>query len=157
MVDIFINDDDFGEFFKNLGELPDNFDTRSVVTQLSQFISARIKIRTDSGVDADLLPFTAYAVSTSRDRASRGRVTNKVTLQDTGQMMAALGARTVSDNEAVVGFFDAIQQRKAIIQQLGLGNVPTRAFFGISDKDTVTTAGINKIMGAEMDRALDEL
>ena len=108
------------QFLKvGLGDLPKNFRTRKVASEIASFVTARIKVRTLSGVDRDLKPFAPYAPSTKRARAKRGRQVDKVDLYDTGQMQGALGYEVNSDTEATVKFIDAIQQKKAAYHQFG--------------------------------------
>ena len=143
-------------FIKSLEKIPNKFDTRKVVTDSANFLSARMKTRTKSGTDRDNSPFEPYSDSYKKFRAKKGRRA-QVDLTFSGQMIASISATTKSDVLAVVRIADAIQQKKAIIHQLGLGVMPKRPFFGISDKDTVAIRGVDKIFERELDKRLKEL
>lgn len=143
-------------FLDDLAELPDNFDTRKLVTDIANTIAARIKVRTGQGKDVKLKPFAPYSDSYKAFRAKKGRQTSPVNLQFTGRMLAGVFARTVSPTEARVGIGSAIEQRKGIIHQLGLGKMPKREWFGVSPRDTTTQRAIDKLEQEALDRAIDK-
>lgn len=142
----------------NLGDtLPKAFDTRKVVSDIADFVSGHMKARTLKGLDRDLEPFVGYAPSTAKQRAKRGRQTGHVDLFDKGHMQAAIGTRIDSDTEATVGLFSAIEGKKAIVHQLGLGKMPQREFFGIGKDDAIAQEAIQKIPEDELDRAIKQI
>lgn len=142
----------------NLGEnLPKAFDTRKVVSDIADFVSGYMKARTLKGIDRDLEPFRPYSPGYARYRASRGRQINHVDLFFLGHMQAAIGARVDSDTEATVGLFSAIEGKKAIVHQLGIGHMPQREFFGIGRDDAIAQEAIQKIPEAELDKAIKSI
>lgn len=141
----------------NLGQkLPKGFNTRKVVENIAIYASAFMKTRTLKGKDVDNTAFVPYAPSTKKSRAKRGRQVSVVDLFDTGKMQAGIGHRVLSDTEAIVAPFDAIQGKKAISHQLGLGHNPVRKFFGLSTNDSVSNKGIEKIVTDELNKAIND-
>lgn len=137
----------------DLEGLPDDLNTRRMVTSLSMFLSARMKSRTLQGLDVEMNQFAPYSPSYEAFRAKKGRGTN-VDLTFSGQMLAGIIPTTISDTEAKVSMADAVQGRKGIIHQMGLGPVPERRFFGISDGDHTAKAGIDRIFNDSIDLAV---
>jgi hypothetical protein len=132
-------------FLKHLGErIESGFDSRKAVTDSARLVASLIKRRTKAGLDADLKPFTPY---------KRGRKSGRVDLDASGRMLGAIEVRILSDTEAVVGIFDKVQQRKAVVHQLGLGKIPVRRFFGVSSADVDTLAGIERIFAKELGKS----
>ena len=158
MAIVEIDNSELVTFLKlNLGEkLPESFDTRRLVTNIADFAAGYMKTRTLRGVDRDLAPFVAYAPSTVKYRQKKGRQTAHVDLFFSGHMHAGIGARTVSDTEAVVGFFSAAESRKAIAHQMGLKKMPQRRFFGLGEDDSFAMSQIQKIHEQELDSAIKE-
>lgn len=132
-------------FLKDLGErIEKGFDTKNAVTESARLVASLIRRRTKAGLDADLKPFTPY---------KRGKKGGRVDLDASGEMLGAIEVRVVSDTEAMVGIFDPVQQRKAIVHQLGLGKMPVRRFFGVSRSDVDTLSAIERIFVREMNKA----
>ncbi len=132
-------------FLKDLGErIEKGFDTKNAVTESARLAASLIRRRTKAGLDADLKPFTPY---------KRGKKGGRVDLDASGEMLAAIEVRVVSDTKAMVGIFDPVQQRKAIVHQLGLGKMPVRRFFGVSRSDVDTLSAIERIFVREMNKA----
>ncbi len=132
-------------FLKDLGErIEKGFDTKNAVTESARLAASLIRRRTKAGLDADLKPFTPY---------KRGKKGGRVDLDASGEMLGAIEVRVVSDTEAMVGIFDPVQQRKAIVHQLGLGKMPVRRFFGVSRSDVDTLSAIERIFVREMNKA----
>jgi len=132
-------------FLKNLGRsLEKNFDSRKAVTESAHLVASLIKQRTKAGLDVDLRPFTSY---------KSGKGGGRVDLSSSGEMLGAIEVRVVSDTEAVIGIFDPLQQRKAVVHQLGLSKMPVRRFFGVSGSDTDTLSAIERIFVRELDKA----
>ncbi len=160
MADFFRIDvsDVMGYLKINLGEkLPKGFNTRKMVSDIADFMTARMKVRTLQGRDTTLQPFKPYAPRTVKSRAKRGRQTSVVDLFDTGKMLAGIGGRVLSDTEAQVSIFDAIQGKKAAAHQFGTKHMPVRRFFGVSTEDTIAIKGIEKIVSDELDKALKSI
>ena len=142
---ITINTKGLASFLKDLGErIEKGFDTKKAVTESARLVASLIRRRTKAGLDADLRPFTPY-----KHRKKGGRVD----LDASGEMLGALEVRVVSDTEAVVGIFDPVQRRKAIVHQLGLGRMPVRRFFGVSGSDADTLSAIERIFVRELNKA----
>ncbi len=132
-------------FLKDLGErIEKGFDSKKAVTDSARLVASLIKQRTKAGLDSDLRPFTPY---------KRGKKGGRVDLDASGEMLGAIEVRVVSDTEAVVGIFDPVQQRKAIVHQLGLSRMPVRRFFGVSRSDTDTISAIERIFVRELNKA----
>lgn len=132
-------------FLKDLGErIEKGFDSKKAVTESARLVAALIKRRTKAGLDADLKPFFPY---------KRGKKGRRVDLDASGEMLGAIEVRVVSDTEAVVGIFDPVQQKKAIVHQLGLGRMPMRRFFGVSRSDIDTISAIERIFVRELNKA----
>lgn len=138
------------DFLDTLGaRIEKNFDSKGSLKESADFLADLIRKRTLSGLDVDLKPF---ARSSSGSGASQ-----KVNLVDTGQMVNSIEARVISDTEAVVGIFDPVQQRKAIIHQLGLGNAPQRRFLGLSDQDRGSIDQIVAIFAKRLNEAITRI
>lgn len=154
-----IDASDVTTFLKiNLGEkLPKGFNTRKVVSDIADYISAYMKVRTLKGKDVDNNAFVPYAERTKKSRSKRGRQVSVVDLFDTGKMFAGIGSRVLSDTEAIVAPYDAFAGKKAIIHQLGLGHNPQRKFFGISSNDPAPIQKIQKIAEDELDKTIKNI
>ncbi len=136
-------------FLKDLGEkIEKGFDTKNAVTESARLVASLIRRRTKAGLDADVKPFTPY---------KRGKKGGRVDLDASGEMLGAIEVRVVSDTEAMVGIFDPVQQRKAIVHQLGLGKMPVRRFFGVSRSDVNTLSAIERIFVREMNKAAEKV
>jgi len=132
-------------FLKALGErIEKGFDSKKAVTESARLVASLIRRRTKAGLDADLRPFTPY---------KHGKKGGRVDLDASGKMLGAIEVKVVSDTEAVVGIFDRVQQRKAIVHQLGLGSMPMRRFFGVSGSDVDTLSAIERIFVRELNKA----
>lgn len=153
-----------------VGNVRKDLDTRRLTSDISAFVAGRIKTRTLSGKDKFNSSFAPYTKGTKAQRKRKGRQTARVDLFDSGQMQAAIGTEQISDTEARVGFFDAIQRKKALLHNFG-GRVtrnrifgkfitsytvdyPRRAFFGTSDEDQTTVDGINMLIKEAEERAV---
>ena len=135
-------------FLNTLGaRIEKNFNSKAALKESGDLIADIIRKRTLSGRDVDLKPFAKSAKNRSE----------KVDLVDTGKMINSIEARVLNENEAVVGIFDPIQQKKAIIHQLGLGGIPQRRFFGISDQDTQSIDQIVAIFAKHLNVALNKV
>jgi len=102
--------------------------------EAAMMLVQRIISRTERGVDADGNPFAPYASSTARDRSRRGRRTQRVTLSDTGKLMAAITHR-VSGGAAEVYFSNRTRGRIAHWLNEGTRRMPQRRFFAASERD----------------------
>lgn len=134
--------------------LPAGFPTKELMTDIGDYVAARIKTRTLAGKDVDLSPFVAYAPSTVKQRAKKGLQTSHVDLFASGKMLAAVGRLTTTSNEVLIGLSSGIEAKKAIIHKLGLG-LPKRDWFGIGT-DKVMTEGITKIADEALDKAIKD-
>ena len=138
------------DFLNNLrARIEKNFDSKKALKESADFIADLIRKRTISGRDVDLKPFE------SSKSGSGG--SQKVNLVDTGKMLDSIESRVLSNTEAVVGIFDPVQQKKAIIHQLGLGRTPQRRFFGISNQDTVAIDHIIWIFAKQLNNAVEKI
>lgn len=134
------------EFLNTIGaRIQKNFDSKKALKESGDLIADIIRKRTLSGRDVDLQPF------------AKSKGSEKVNLVDTGRMLGSIETKVLSDTEAVVGIFDPFQQKKAIIHQLGLGGVPQRRFFGISDGDTATIDQIVAIFAKHVSQAVSKV
>lgn len=115
--------------------------TDADLDEVADYLVTRILGRTRRGVDVYGQPFTPYAASTRRDRDARGRTTSRVTLQDTGKMLASMRGRGQA-GAALVYFASRTQGRKARWHDEGLGDNPERHFLGASDADLDGAADI---------------
>ena len=68
-----IDNKELDVFLKSVEKLPTKFDTRKVVTDSANFLSARMKTRTKGGTDRDNSPFEPYSDSYSKFRRKKGR------------------------------------------------------------------------------------
>jgi phage gpG-like protein len=133
------------DFLSTLGaRIEKNFDSKKALKESADFIADVIRKRTLSGRDVDLKPFAK----------SKAGGSEKVTLADTGKMLNSIESKVISDTEAVVGIFDPIQQKKAIVHQLGLGKTPQRRFFGISEQDAGSIDQIVSIFAKHINSAI---
>ncbi|MCA9809139.1 MAG: hypothetical protein AB7I96_13855 [Candidatus Dadabacteria bacterium] len=140
---ITVDTSELAEFLNSLGaRLEKGFDSRKALLESGQLIASLIKTRTKSGKDVDGKPFAPY-------KGNGG----KVDLDASGEMLGAIEVRLVSDTEAVVGIFDPVQARKAIIHQMGLGKMPRRRFFGLGRDAAGVTAEIEAIFVRELGKA----
>lgn len=94
-----------------------------------------IKQRTLSGKDVQGRPFKRYAAATRKDRTERGRQTAHVDLMDKGNMLAAMTVRGRGPNKAEITFANAVEAAKALGHVRGVGRLPKREFFGLSDDE----------------------
>jgi phage gpG-like protein len=144
---ITIDTSELTEFLKSLGaRLEKGFDSRKALLESGRLIASLIKTRTKSGKDADGKPFAPY----------KGRG-GRVDLDASGEMLGAIEVRLVSDTEAVVGIFDPVQARKAVIHQMGLGKMPARRFFGLGRDAAGVTAEIGAIFARELGKATGKI
>lgn len=144
---ITIDTSELAEFLKSLGaRLGKGFDSRSALLESGRLIASLIKTRTRSGKDVDGKPFAPY-------KSKRGRVD----LDASGEMLGAIEVRLVSDTEAVVGIFDPVQARKAIVHQMGLGKMPARRFFGVGKDAAGVMAEIEAIFEREIGKATGKI
>ena len=149
MVVIQFDTKELTDFLSTLGaRIEKNFDSKKALKESADFIADVIRKRTLSGRDVDLKPF--------KSSKSRSGGSAKVNLVDTGEMLGSIETRVLSDTEAVVGIFDPIQQKKAIVHQLGLGKTPQRRFFGISDQDTQSIDQIVSIFAKHINTAINK-
>lgn len=134
------------KFLEELGKrIEKDFDTRKAVSESARLVASLIKRRTKAGLDVEMRPFTPY-----KGRKKGGRVD----LDAGGRMLDAIETKAISDTEAVVGIFDPVERRKAIVHQLGLGKMPVRRFFGVSGSDADTLSAIEGIFTRELNKAL---
>ncbi len=144
---ITIDTSELTEFLKSLGgRLEKGFDSRKALLESGRLIASLIKTRTKSGKDVDGKPFAPY----------KGRG-GRVDLDASGEMLGAIEVRLVSDTEAVVGIFDPVQARKAIVHQMGLGKMPARRFFGLGRDAAGVTAEIEAIFARELGKATGKI
>lgn len=144
---ITIDTSELAEFLKSFGaRLGKGFDSRRALLESGRLIASLIKTRTRSGKDVDGKPFAPYK--------SKG---GRVDLDASGEMLGAIEVRLVSDTEAVVGIFDPVQARKAIVHQMGLGKMPARRFFGVGRDAAGVTAGIEAIFARELGKATGKI
>ena len=144
---ITIDTSELTEFLKSLGaKLEKGFDSRKALLESGRLIASLIKTRTKSGKDVDGKPFTPY-------KGKGGRVD----LDASGEMLGAIEVRLVSDTEAVVGIFDPVQARKAIVHQMGIGKMPARRFFGLGRDAAGVTAEIEAIFARELGMATGKI
>ena len=133
-------------FLKNLAAaLGKNIEFRQALAEAGDAAAEGMKERTRSGRDIEHKPFVSY-------KSKDGK---KGDLCSSGRMLDSIEAGVVSDTEAIVGIFDPVERRKAIAHQLGLGKLPRRRFFGLSDKDTGTLGTIVRIFASHVDRAVE--
>lgn len=151
MAIVELNTKEITDFLKTFSSrLGKSIDTRKAVTESAALVASLIKKRTLAGKDVDSKPFKPY----SSGRRRRG---SRVDLSSGGDMLDSIEVRVLSDMEAVVGIFDLVQARKAIIHQLGLGNAPVRRFFGVSDTDSDTMRRILEIFTNEINKAVNKV
>lgn len=144
---ITIDTSELAGFLKSLGaRLGKGFDSRKALLESGRLIASLIKTRTKSGRDVDGKPFAPY-------KGGGGRVD----LDASGEMLGAIEVRLVSDTEAVVGIFDPVQARKAIVHQMGLGRMPIRRFFGVGRDTAGVAAGIEKIFARELSKTTGKI
>lgn len=137
-------------FLKGLSaRIQKGFDSKKALTESGRLVASLIKARTKSGRDVDGKPFTPY----TRKKGGPDRVD----LDSSGEMLDAIEVRAVSDTEVLIGIFDPVQQRKAIIHQLGLGRMPARRFFGVGGGDAETMAAIEQIFAREIGKAVGRI
>ena len=138
---------EIADFLKSFGtKLEQSIDTKKAVADAAALVASLIKKRTLAGRDVNLKPFTPYISGSSG-----------VDLSSSGEMLDSIEVRLLNENEAVVGIFDPVQERKAIIHQLGLGNVPQRRFFGLSESDEQTMRLIFEIFAKEINKAVQKV
>lgn len=134
------------DFLNGLGKrLEKNFDSKKAVSDSARLVASLIKKRTRVGRDVNNKPFTPYK--------RKSGAPSKVDLDSSGKMLNAIEVRLLGDREAVVGIFDTVQRRKAIVHQLGLGRMPQRKFFGVSGGDAATMSAIKRIFRRELIKA----
>jgi hypothetical protein len=142
---------EISDFLKSFGpRLEKSINTRKAVTESALLVTSLIKKRTLAGKDVDSKPFKPYSPG-SRRRTSR------VDLSSRGDILDSIEVRIISDMEAVVGIFDPVQQRIAIVHQLGLGNSPVRRFFGVSNTDSDTMRRVLDIFTKEINKAVNKV
>ncbi len=145
---ITIDTSELAEFLRSLGaKLGKGFDSRNALLESGRLIASLIKTRTKSGKDVDGKPFAPY----------KGKKGGRVDLDASGEMLGAIEVRLVSDTEAVVGIFDPVQARKAIVHQMGLGKMPARRFFGVGRDAPGVIAGIEAIFARELGKATGKI
>ena len=72
-------------------------------------------------------------------------------------MLDAIEVRLLGDRGTVAGMFGPVEERKAIIHQLGLGRMPQRRFFGLSNRDTQALSVIEQIFTKELGGAIGKV
>jgi len=108
--------------------------TDADLDEIADFAIYRIQTRTELGRTAQGRYFKAYRPSTRRNRARRGREGKRVTLQDTGKMMASMRGRA-DEGDALVYFASREEGRKAAWLDEGTSKMDARPFMGMSQKD----------------------
>lgn len=114
-----------------------NFDSKKTVNDSARLIASLIKKRTRAGRDADNKTFAPYEREVD--------VVSRVDLNSSGKMLDAIEERLPGDKQAVMSIYDTVQRRKVVIRQLGLGGMPQRKFFDVSERDTQTLSAVRKI------------
>lgn len=93
---------------------------------------ARIRHRTQQGVDVDGNPFAPYAESTVKQRTRKGLSSSPVDLTVSGAMLGAMETEIRSDTEFAIAVNDAdIAIRGQAINE-GTSRMPQRRFFDTS-------------------------
>jgi hypothetical protein len=144
---------------EKLKKIPDNYPNAKMMADIGNFVSARIKVRTQSGLDVNLKPFVSYSSGYKKFREKKGRQIEHVDLTFSGKMLAAVSTGTITASSVTIGIFSGIEQRKGLIHQLGLyrgGKTKKREFIGVGDADKTELAGIEKINQAALDKAVQE-
>lgn len=108
--------------------------TDADLDEIADFAIYRIQTRTELGRTVKGRYFKAYRPSTRRNRARRGREVKRVTLQDTGKMMASMRGRA-DEGDALVYFASREEGRKAGWLDEGTSTMDARPFMGMSQKD----------------------
>lgn len=108
--------------------------TDADLDEIADFAIYRIQTRTELGRTELGRYFKAYRPSTRRNRARRGREVKRVTLQDTGKMMASMRGRA-DEGDALVYFASREEGRKAAWLDEGTSKMDARPFMGMSQKD----------------------
>ena len=108
--------------------------TDADLDEIADFAIYRIQTRTELGRTVKGRYFKAYRPSTRRNRARRGREVKRVTLQDTGKMMASMRGRA-DEGDALVYFASREEGRKAAWLDEGTSTMDARPFMGMSQKD----------------------
>lgn len=108
--------------------------TDADLDEIADFAIYRIQTRTELGRTVKGRYFKAYRPSTRRNRARRGREVKRVTLQDTGKMMASMRGRA-DEGDALVYFASREEGRKAAWLDEGTSKMDARPFMGMSQKD----------------------
>jgi hypothetical protein len=125
--------------------------TEAELGEAGAFILRRILARARRGVDVYGNPFDAYARATVRSRSRRGRRTDRVTLSDTGRMMASATWRA-SPDEVLLYFASRTEGRKAGFHNEGTRHMPRREFFAASEDDL---ARAGEVVADRIARRLD--
>ena len=108
--------------------------TPADLDEVADYLVFRIQSRTRQGLDHEGNRFAPYAASTKTDRGDRGRETSRVTLEDSGRMMASMRGRG-EQGAAVVYFASRTEGRKAAHLDEGTKHMKARRFMEPSDGD----------------------
>lgn len=94
---------------------------------------ARIRTRTEQGVDVDQQMFTPYSKQYAKLRVKRGRKTTPVNLTMSGRMLGSMQAEVESPTSFSISVTDATAAIYGKAINEGSGHQPERRFFDTSD------------------------